>query len=200
MKFRTILADPPWDHKCWSDKGKLKHASNHYVKSNSGKSVMSIEEIAVLPVESVAAENANLLLWTTSVHLELAMGVMRAWGFQYISFVPWIKMKQAAAPKRGIGYHAMSCCEPLLIGKRGNGCPVDRGDLGVIFHPAGPHSAKPDDQYEWAENYEGPFLEMFARPDGDLFPFCREGWTQIGNEITGRDIETDLRLLAETEK
>lgn len=197
-RFRTILADPPWDHQCWADTGKLKHPGKHYLAGKDGKNVMSIEEICALPVQDIVQKDATLLLWATAPHLEKAMSVIRAFGFRYVSFVPWIKMKRDTAPKRGIGYHSMSCCEPLLIGKRGKGCPVKRGDLGVIFHPSGPHSAKPDDQYEWAENYEPPYLEMFARPDGALFP-PRSNWTFVGNEIDGLDMTDALRLLEETE-
>lgn len=187
MIFKTILADCPWDHESWSVKGKSRSPERHYP-------VMSLDALCSLPVASVAAPNANLLLWTTSVHMEQAMAVIRAWGFAYVSVVPWIKMLRTAAPKRGLGYHSMSCAEYLLIGKRGKGTKVERGNLGIIFHPVGPHSAKPDDQYDWAEHYEGPYLEMFARPDGSLFP-PRPNWTFLGNAMNGADIATELRLI-----
>ena len=111
-------------------------------------------------------------------------------------------MSRAAAPRRGIGWHSHGCSEFVLIGIRGTRMTpaVEDRQVGIIFSPIGRHSAKPEQQYEFAEAYGGPFLEMFARPEpAGLFP-PRAGWTYIGAGATGRDIADDLRLLAGTEK
>lgn len=105
-------------------------------------------------------------------------------------------MSEAGVPRRGIGWHHHSCSEFLRVAIRGSLTPAVEDRLkAVIFNPIGRHSAKPDAQYEFAEAYGGPYLEMFARPDGGLFP-PRDGWTRIGNEITGNDIADDLRSLS----
>ena len=51
-KYRTILADPPWDI---NQRGK-RGASRYY-------SLMSLEEIKAMPVADLCEENAHLYLW-----------------------------------------------------------------------------------------------------------------------------------------
>ena len=194
MKFRTILVDPPWKYENFSDSAHGA-AKSHY-------SGMSQSELELLPVNAVSADNAAILMWGTWPKLPEMIPIIEAWGFRYVTGFPWMKMSRAAAPRRGIGWHSAGCSEFVLIGVRGTRMTPAVADrqVGVIFSPIGAHSRKPEQQYEFAEAYGGPFLEMFARPqNGGLFP-PRENWTFIGNQITGRDIAADLRLLAETEK
>jgi N6-adenosine-specific RNA methylase IME4 len=200
MRFRTILADPPWVYRAMGKNpgragGLIKNPAQIY-------GGIPTDALCKLPVSAIAEKDAALILWATWPCLEDALQVINTWGFDYKTGLPWVKMTRAAAPKRGIGFHHAGCSELLLIATRGkNMCPSLHGPkpIGVLFHPAGRHSAKPEDAYEIVERYGSPFLEMFARPDGGLFP-TRPGWTRIGNEITGRDIVDDLRLLAESEK
>ena len=191
MKVGTILADPPWNYETWGPDGKKKSPDMHYP-------VMTSRDLICLPVEEIAANNCVLLLWCTWPMLPLGMQCIQAWGFEYKSGFPWLKLSRDMLPRMGTGYHARQCTEPLLIGTRGKPAapePFERQE-GVLFSKLGPHSAKPDTIYERAELYDGPYLEMFARPDGLLVPFDRPNWIQIGNEITGRSIEEDLELLA----
>lgn len=192
-KFCTIIADPPWFFRTKTDDGRIKCPDMHY-------SCMTLEDICALPVSAVAAENAALLIWTTWAHLQEAMMVIEAWGFIYRTGFPWIKTTRCAVPRRGIGYHVAQCSEPLLIATRGTGvspCQDQKREVGIMFNQTGKHSAKPDEQYAVAERYPAPYLEMFARPDGGLFPLRQSlNWTQIGNEISGRSIEIDLCDLA----
>lgn len=196
MKFRTILADPPWDYKTWGKMGRHRSPEKHYP-------ILGIDDIADLPVSDVAASDCVLLLWTTWPLLaEGSMSaILAGWGFEGKTGFPWLKLSKDMLPRMGTGYHARACTEPLLIATKGSpSCPEPwERQEGVLFSKLGAHSAKPDTIYERAELYDGPYLEMFARPDGPMFP-PRPGWIQIGNEITGRDIREDLRLLAETEK
>ena len=197
MKFRTILADPPWDYETWGPEGKHRSPDKHY-------KVMGCDWLCTLPVDEIAAKDCVLLLWVTWPHLASGQAhrIIEQWGFTGKTGFPWLKLSKDMLPRMGTGYHVRACTEPLIIATKGHPAapePWERQE-GVLFSKLGKHSAKPDDIYARAELYDGPYLEMFARPDGGLFPFVREGWTQIGNEITGRDIADDLRLLAETEK
>lgn len=189
MKFQTILADPPWDYETYSEKSEAS-AERHYT-------CMDIHSIRALPVSCVAAKNCVLMMWVTWTHLELALSVIHAWGFTYKSGYPWLKLNKSLLPRIGTGFHSRGCTEPLLIATKGSPRspePFERLE-GVMFTKQGKHSAKPDEIYERAELYDAPYLEMFARPDGGLFPL-KPGWVQIGNEITGRSIECDLLDLA----
>jgi len=208
MKFRTILADPPWSFGGGYGSGAAVLPRRNRNNGKGGSihppdahySCMTHAALCALPVSAVASKDSALLMWSTWAHLEEAIDLINAWGFKYKTAIPWVKMQRDAAPRRGFGFHVANCSEPLLIASRGTANAPGPSQIGIMFHPAGPHSAKPDDQYMLAERYPAPYLEMFARPEpAGLFP-PREGWTYIGAGATGRDIADDLRLLAETEK
>ena len=149
----------------------------------------------------MAEKDCVLMMWTTwpCCASGEAHKLMTAWGFTGKSGFPWLKMTKNMLPRMGTGFHSRACSEIMLIGTRGAPpCPEPWERLeGVLFNKLGAHSAKPDSIYERAELYDGPYLELFARPDGGLFP-ARPDWTQLGNEITGNDIGDDLRSLAES--
>jgi N6-adenosine-specific RNA methylase IME4 len=54
-RFRTILADPPWDREQKSGHG----AHRHYP-------LMTVQQITAMPVSDLATENAHLWLWAAS--------------------------------------------------------------------------------------------------------------------------------------
>jgi len=199
--FGCLLADPPWTYVTWSP-GEGKRASDHY-------QTQDIDWICSLPVSDIAAKDSTLLLWATIPNLPEAFRVIEAWEFRYKSAIPWLKMSRAGCPRMGIGYHARSCMEVLLIANRGEArAPeTNRRPLGVIvepeevmpviFNPIGAHSRKPSAQYEIAEGYSGPHVEIFARPRPDgLFPWQRPGWVHLGNEVDGLDMREALLRLA----
>ncbi len=194
MKYRTILADPPWEFRVWG-KGVLNSrlTEQHYVCQGP-------EWIQSLPVQEVVDRDCALLLWSTNPILPQALEVVKAWGFEYATKLTWVKMARAAAPRIGLGYRARSCTEDLLICTRGNVPAPAPGDrpCGVIFSPRGEHSRKPDWQYDLAELYPPPYLEMFHRPRPEgLFSEPRPGWTFTGNECEGSlDMRVALERLA----
>jgi N6-adenosine-specific RNA methylase IME4 len=99
----AVLADPPWE---LGQVGGNRGAVHHY-------SLMSIEEIAALPIASVVADNAHLWLWSTSQTLFAAEFVMEAWGFKYRGILTWIK------PRLGAGWYLRNQTEHLMLGTRG---------------------------------------------------------------------------------
>jgi N6-adenosine-specific RNA methylase IME4 len=206
VKFSTLLIDCPWKYEYWGSEGTTFGASG--VPGRPGRKGQArdryethdTEWLANLPVSSVAEKDATLLMWATWPKLADALRVMEAWKFEYRTGMPWLKMTRAACPRVGIGYHAQSCSELLLIGVRGSpGCPKPgHRPVGVLFNPISEHSRKPDRQYEIAEGYGGPWLEVFARPREGLFG-PRPGWTFIGSDADGLDIRESLRRLAANE-
>lgn len=74
--YRAVLADPPWKFITRSEKGMGRSPDRHY-------HTMTIDEIKALPVASVCAKNAVLCMWVIDSHLELAMDVLKSWGFAY---------------------------------------------------------------------------------------------------------------------
>lgn len=199
MKAACILADPPWRFRNWSmeDQAKL---GEKWGRANGRPlyTLMDTEAIAALPVQTVAQKDCTLLLWATNPLMPEAFRVLEAWEFTFKTMLTWVKMSRATAPRIGLGYHARACTEHLLVASRGNpgAPPVDKRPCGVVFNPIGAHSAKPDFQYTLAENYPGPWLELFHRPrDGGLFP-PRPGWTFLGDEVDGLDMRDALQALA----
>jgi hypothetical protein len=93
-RFRTILADPPWQFT--NKTGKV--APEH--RRLTRYSTMSLEQIKSLPVEAVAVEPAHLYLWVPNALLPDGLSVMAAWGFQYRSNVVWHKVRRRAREER----------------------------------------------------------------------------------------------------
>jgi N6-adenosine-specific RNA methylase IME4 len=120
-----------------------RHAANHYPTND-------IETIKSLPVQSIAAEDCVLFLWSTNQHLRIAMDVLEAWRFTYKSNYVWDK------EEIGTGFWNRSRHEILLIGVRGNPpCPAPGEQWESIIRAPRPgeHSAKPECFLEMIEQY-----------------------------------------------
>jgi len=159
--FRTILADPPWDVLQRSGRG----AHRHY-------SLMTVEEIAALPVGKLAGTEAHLWLWVTNATLFAGQAVLGAWGFTYRSCLTWVK------PGLGLGStYLRNNTEHLLLGTKGKTPILYRSQPTWLFAPKQDHSHKPEEQYAVIERCSpGPYLELFARRR-------RPGWLVWGNEV-----------------
>lgn len=173
-KFRTILADPPWQFQ--NRTGKM--APEH--KRLSRYSTMTLEQIAALPVAQVVDEPAHLYLWVPNALLPEGLHVMTAWGFHYKSNLVWHKVRKDGGPDgRGVGFYFRNTTELLLFGVRGKNARTlapGRSQVNIIKTMKREHSRKPDEQYELIEACSpGPRLEMFARGS-------RDGWTTWGNQ------------------
>ncbi len=175
MKYRTIIADPPWRYDRGGRTGGV----------DAQYPTMDVSAICALPVSNLARPNATLLLWGTWPKLEWAFQVIKAWGFYYVTGFPWIKIDGMvgpdlfgdiqARPQYGIGYWVRGCSEPILIAKRGDPSLPVNGWVGLLSENL-QHSRKPADLYQYAESLPGPYLELFARRK-------RPGWDVWGNQV-----------------
>ena len=176
-KFAIIYADPPWDYK-----GQLQHngaggndsggAARHYP-------TVTLADLCTLPVASIAEEDCLLFMWSTSPHLDQAITLGKAWGFDWAT-VAFVWHKQRTNP----GFYTMSQCELCLVFKHGK-IPTPRGARnarqfvdGFVSEARGKHSAKPD---EVRRRIEAMFpaqskIELFAR-HGEI-----ANWTLWGFE------------------
>lgn len=162
MKYRTIVADPPWhyDNRATDEthRGRLPYAS------------MTLDEIRALPVSEWAAADAVLWLWTTNAHIEHAFGVARAWGFEPKTILTWAK------DRMGLGDWLRGQTEHCLMAGRGRPLLTLTNETTLLHGRRTEHSRKPDTFYELVERVSpGPHLEMFARRR-------RFGWDVWGNE------------------
>lgn len=173
-KFRTVLADPPWQFQ--NRTGKM--APEH--KRLSRYPTMTLRDICDLPVEAIVADTAHLYLWVPNALLPEGLKVMENWGFSYKSNIIWYKIRKDGGPdRRGVGFYFRNVTEVLLFGVRGkNARTLQRGRTqeNIISTQKREHSRKPDEQYDLIEGCsEGPRLELFARGP-------RLGWTVWGNQ------------------
>ena len=160
-KYKTILADPPWDIQ---QKGKSRGAIRHY-------NLMTLDRIKAMPIADLVEENAHCWLWVTNATLEAGYEVLRAWGFEPRSIYTWCK------PRLGLGTYLRNCTEHLLLGTRGKAPIQFKGQMNWGFMPLQNHSHKPEEVYDIIERCsEGNYLELFARRP-------RHGWGIWGNEV-----------------
>lgn len=188
-KYGAILADPPWHFRArtalqvgnWTSR---RDVEKHYA-------VMALDDIKAVPVQSMAARDAHLFLWTTGPCLRQAFEIIEAWGFRYsaVAFT-WVKLKRSYSATQlrflptaetdlhvGLGLTTRKNAEFCLLGRRGNAHRNAKDVREIIMAPVREHSRKPDAIYERIERYcDGPYLELFARAE-------RPGWTVWGNEV-----------------
>lgn len=159
-KYRTILADPPWDVQQRGERG----AERHY-------DLMTLEQIAAMPVADLAEENAHLWLWVTNATLRQGYDIAEAWGFTVRSPLTWVKFRL------GLGVYLRNSTEHLLFATKGTAPVQFRSQPTWINAPVQDHSHKPEEQYALIERVSpGPYLELFARRR-------QHGWDAWGNQI-----------------
>jgi len=173
-KFRTILADPPWQFQ--NRTGKV--APEHKRLNRYG--TLSLNDIQALPVAEAADEVAHLYLWVPNALLPEGLATLSAWGFAYKSNIVWSKIRKDGGPDgRGVGFYFRNVTELLLFGTRGKHARTlqpGRTQVNMIATRKREHSRKPDEQYKLITDCSpGPHLELFARGP-------REGWAVWGNQ------------------
>ena len=97
MRYRTIVADPPWEYE---RTGVTFHDSDSGEFTGTGLpyETMTLGQIAALPVYDLSDNvdhDAHLYLWTTSRYLPDSFSIAKAWGFHYAATLIWCK------PSRG---------------------------------------------------------------------------------------------------
>jgi N6-adenosine-specific RNA methylase IME4 len=173
-RFKTILADPPWQFQ--NRTGKM--APEH--KRLSRYDTMKLEDILSLPVSNLADDTAHLYLWVPNALLPEGLRVMEAWGFHYKSNVVWHKIRKDGGPDgRGVGFYFRNVTELVLFGVRGKNARTlapGRRQVNFLATQKREHSRKPDEFYDIVESCSpGPYLELFARGS-------RKGWATWGNQ------------------
>ena len=184
--YDLIMADPPWPTTMRSPKGEAKSSVSKY-------GAMPWAAIEALPVGALAGKHCALWLWVT-LPLLLDGGdpkrhfagadasrsrvgaVMQAWGFRYVSAIPWLKRKSKGGIAFGTGYRFRSACELALVGIKG-APKTSRRERNFIDGLAREHSRKPEAAYAMAERWlpGGRYCELFSRTP-------RAGWDTWGEE------------------
>ena len=175
-RFKTILADPPWQFQ--NRTGKM--APEH--KRLARYATMTLEDIVGLPVGNLTDETAHLYLWVPNALLLEGIRVLEAWGFQYKTNLVWHKIRKDGGPDgRGVGFYFRNVTEMILFGVRGKNARTlapGRRQVNFLATQKREHSRKPDEMYDLIEACSpGPYLELFARG-------TRPKWTVWGNQAS----------------
>lgn len=169
-KYDIIYADPPWDYggKMQYDKSSIKSENigfqnDIFISSASFQyPTVKLPQLKELSVNSIAADDCLLFMWTTGPHLANAIELGKAWGFTYktVGFV-WDKMMHNP------GRYTLSQTEQCLIFKKGK-IPSPRGARNVrqlVASKRGKHSEKPVEVIEGISRMfpDQRKIELFAR-------------------------------------
>lgn len=187
-KFSIVYADPPWHYN-----GKLQFDRSGTLAENQGWQrdvfvsaasfkypTLKTAELKKLDVNSITEDDSLLFLWATNPHLQQAIELGTAWGFEYKTVVfVWNKMVHNP------GQYTLSYCELCLLFKKGR-IPRPRGARNIkqlLNIPRNGHSEKP---HQVARNIELMFpthkkIELFARVQ-------RPGWEAWGLETIYKNV------------
>ncbi len=175
-RFRTILADPPWQFQ--NRTGKM--APEH--RRLSRYATMTLPEIQGLPVADLLDDAAHLYLWVPNALLPEGIRTLESWGFKYKSNIIWHKVrKDGGSDGRGVGFYFRNVTEVVLFGVKGKNArtlAAGRRQVNLLATRKREHSRKPDELYDIVEACSpGPYLELFARG-------ARPNWQVWGNQAS----------------
>lgn len=174
--YKVLYCDPPWQFNSKKTGGSMKSgACQKY-------SVMSIEQLKQLDVQSLCDDDCLLVMWWVGSMPQEAIDLCAAWGFKLCTMTGfvWNKLTAEGNPVFGMGHTTRAGAECALIGYRGKlkniiQCKSVRS---VRTEVIGRHSEKPAVFRLDVEKLVGdvPRLEMFAR-------VATPGWEIFGNEV-----------------
>lgn len=187
-KYDVIYADPPWQFssnipvpKKQLSETKYEFESRplelHYNTMNKTQ----LEEFFSHDVKDLAADDAVLVMWTTSAHLERALQLGALAGFEYktVAFV-WLKKTSKGNNVCYMGKYTCPSVEICLLftkGKARSKLLKSRKVRQLVEAKRREHSRKPDEVRERIEQMfpDARKIELFART-------TTPGWDVMGNE------------------
>lgn len=174
-KYQVIYADPPWDFG-----GRKLNAATGGKEINDHYPTMLDEEIKNLPIRDLADKDCALFMWTVHSKLDVALEIMEAWGFRYITIgFEWLKRTETGKIVCFMGaWTTGGGIELCLFGKRGAPKRQSKTVRRLVDAPRTRHSAKPPEVRDRIVALLGdvPRLELFAREK-------TPGWDTFGNEV-----------------
>lgn len=170
-RYNVLYVDPPWHYrdKCLSGERGVEFQY----------STMTPRQIRSLPVEQICEDDCALFLWATMPQLDVAMSVLKAWGFEFktVAFT-WVKRTTHWKLAWGMGSWTRANPEIVLLGVKGKPKRVSKGVHSIVEARVREHSRKPDQVRERIVELMGdvPRVELFAREKDS-------GWDSWGDEV-----------------
>ena len=178
MKYKIIYADPPWHY---GSKSAVNNSTGSDIKPlTEHYNTMSLNELKAMPIKNIIDKDCACFMWVTDSHLDEAIQIFKAWGFQYktIAF-NWIKTTSKGNYCKNVAPWTMKSSEVCLLGTRGAMTKYKKINNieSLVIAERTKHSKKPCEVRKRIELLFGdlPRLEMFARD-------AVEGWDVYGNE------------------
>lgn len=168
--FGTIIIDPPWDMEKIEREVRPNQVAFDYPRM-SEEQLIAYGEI----VNSRAADECHLFMWTTHRFLPMALRLIEAWDFRYVLTFTW--HKSGGFQPYGLPQYNS---EFAVYARRGAPSFIETTAFNTCFSaPRREHSRKPDEFYETIRRVtaEGR-CDWFSRGD-------HPGFVPIGNE-TGK--------------
>ena len=142
---------------------------------------LKLKQLIQLDVNSIAADNCILFMWTTGPQFANSIELGQAWGFEYKT-VAFVWDKQVHNP----GRYTLSQTEFVLAFKKGK-FPTPRGARNVrqlVSVHRGAHSEKPEIVIDGITKMfpTQKKIELFARRN-------HVGWDNWGLEIPNHEVE-----------
>jgi N6-adenosine-specific RNA methylase IME4 len=138
-----------------------------------------------MPVKQLTNDNAVLFMWATGPKIQVAMNVMKAWGFSYKTvFKVWLKRNRNGMCVNGQGFYNRSSSEYLLLGIKGcvtNGLVTGKRKTegSELEFPACKGKHKPSVFRDIIDSFVKPDakkIELFART-------CNPDWASWGWDL-----------------
>jgi N6-adenosine-specific RNA methylase IME4 len=136
--FRVLVIDPPWQYE--------KRAEDPSHRGRCPYPTMALDDIAALPVSSLAAPDAVLWLWSTNAFMSDAYRLLDGWGFQHKTILTWAK------DRMGLGDWLRGQTEHCLLAVRGKPLVTLTNQTTLLRAPVREHSRKPDEFYALVES------------------------------------------------
>lgn len=160
--FGVIVIDPPWKYE--------KRVDDTTHRARLPYPEMDIDEIAALPVPSIAEPDALLWLWTTNAFMHDAYHLIERWGFTAKTVLTWAK------DRMGTGDWLRGKTEHCILAVRGRPLVTLTNQTTLLSAPLREHSRKPDEFYALVDALcPGSKVDLFARE-------ARMGWATWGAE------------------
>jgi N6-adenosine-specific RNA methylase IME4 len=200
-EFDVIVVDPPWKE--------YEERAVGVPEAERAESVWTYEELARLPISSIAAEPCVLFLWCGSgPHLQEGHQLLSAWGFRQVEDVCWLQTnkqhpkRKGYLPENAIWQRSHEHClmglkgDQFILRDRGNVLPASqRMEQGLVrfLHPGSDidvivsespdigSTQKPVELYELIERFciGRRRLELFGSEHN-----VRHGWLTLGSAIS----------------
>jgi N6-adenosine-specific RNA methylase IME4 len=182
-RYGLIYMDPPWEFENYSEKGEDRNPNRWY-------DTMTLEEMKLLPVADLAADDSMCACWMTFPRLLDGLELLRHYGFRYVTVGNvWIKLNKLVGLRSvidiakdifmGPGYWTRANAEILVLASKGSPKRLSKGVRQVVLAPRGAHSEKP---LVFRRN-----LEALVDTDRRIEIFCRrepeKGWDVWGNQV-----------------